>query len=414
MSLRITAMGSAGDGVALLPDGTRRHIPRALPGETLSDDGRLEVESPEGVDPACPHFSLCGACALQHWATGPQAEWKRGRVDHALHAAGFADAVAVLGHVSPPGSRRRADLSVVRQMDGSLIIGFHGPAGVLAIPECRVLRPEIIALLPRLAVALRPLQALHARADAAINLLDSGPDVLLRLDGKLNPADTARLADFARAEGLKRIATREGVAAQIAPVRHGFSGAVVAPPPGAFLQATMEGEAAIVAAVLAALPARLPRGAVIADLFAGLGTLSFPMAARARVLAYEGDPEAVAALDAAARTAGGRVTAARRDLVRQPLLPAELAKCAVVALDPPYAGAAEQIAQLARGPKPAVIYVSCNPVALARDAGALRAAGYTLQSATVIDQFLWSPHVEAVVSFAPPASARLRQGGADT
>ena len=393
-------MGAAGDGLAVLPDGTRRHLPRALPGEMLSDAGRLLEESPERVDPPCPHFSLCGACALQHWAAAPQTEWKRGRVEAALHAAGFP-ATATLAHVSPPASRRRADLSVLRQPDGSLTIGFHGPAGVLAIPECRVLRPEIMALLPRLAEALRPLQALRSRADAAINLLDSGPDVLLRLDGKLTPADTARLADFARAQGLARIATREGIAAQIAPVRHAFQDGAVAPPPGAFLQATEQGEAAIVAAVLAALP-RLPRGAIIADLFAGLGTLSFPLAARARVAAFEGDPETVVALDAGARAAGGRITALRRDLVRQPLLPAELAKCAVVVLDPPYAGAAEQIAQIARAPKPAVIYVSCNPVALERDARALREAGYRLASATVIDQFLWSPHVEAVISFEAP------------
>ena len=402
MTLTITMMGSAGDGVALLADGTRRHIPRALPGETFSDDGRLTVESSERVDPPCPHFPLCGACALQHWGAAPQSEWKRGRIEHALRAAGFGEAAPVLAHVSPPASRRRADLSVIRQPDGSLVIGFHGPAGVLAIPDCRLLRPEIMALLPRLAAALRPLQALRMRSDAAINLLDSGPDVLLRLDGKLTPADIARLADFARAEGLKRIATREGVAAQTSPVRHGFQGGEVAPPPGAFLQATVQGEAAIVAAVLAALPARLPRSALIADLFAGLGTLSFPLSARARVLAFEGDPAIVAALDAGARTAGGRVTAARRDLIRQPLLPAELAKCAVVVLDPPYAGAAEQIAQIARGPRPAIVYVSCNPVALERDARALREAGYTLGPAAVIDQFIWSPHVEAVVGFAPP------------
>lgn len=397
----IIGMGSAGDGLALQPDGGRRHIPRALPGETLSPEGRLIRESTERVDPPCPHFSLCGACALQHWAPAPQSEWKRGRVEHALRQAGYAQAVVTLGHVSPPATRRRADLSVLRNPDGSLTIGFHGPQGVLAIPECRVLRPEIMALLPRLAAALRPLQALRQRADAAINLLDSGPDILLRLDGKLTPVDIQRLADFARAENLPRIATREGVAAQIASVRHSFGRGVVAPPPGAFLQATVEGEAAIIAAVLAALPAKLSRGAIIADLFAGLGTLSFPLSERARVLAYEGDPEATAALDAGARAAGGRVTAARKDLIRQPLLPAELAKCAVVVLDPPYAGAAEQVAQIARGPKPHLVYVSCNPVALERDARVLREAGYALTTATAIDQFLWSPHIEAVVGFAP-------------
>ncbi len=405
-STTILSMGSGGDGLAMMPDGTRRHIPRALPGEILSADGRLERESPERVDPPCPHFSLCGACALQHWAQAPQSEWKRGRVELALRHAGFAEAHVGLGHVSSPSTRRRADLSIVRQGDGSLVIGFHGPAGVIAIPECRVLRPEIMALLPRLAAALRPLQALRQRADAAINLLDSGPDILLRLDGKLTPVDLERLAIFARAEGLPRIATREGVAAQISAVRHNFGPGVVAPPPGAFMQATVDGEAAIIAAVLAALPPKVSRGALIADLFAGLGTLSFPLAERARVLAFEGDPEATAALDAAARGAGGRITAARKDLIRQPLLPAELAKCAVVVLDPPYSGAAEQVAQIARGPKPHLVYVSCNPVALERDARVLREAGYTLTSATAIDQFLWSPHIEAVIGFSPPPKSR--------
>jgi 23S rRNA (uracil1939-C5)-methyltransferase len=231
-------------------------------------------------------------------------------------------------------------------------------------------------------------------------------DLWPEVDGRVVGALAEQMADFARAEGLKRIATREGVAAQIGAVRHGFGRGVVAPPPGAFLQATVEGEAAIIAAVLAALPAKLSRGALIADLFAGLGTLSFPLAERARVLAYEGDPEAVAALDAAARAAGGRVTAGRKDLIRQPLLPLELAKCAVVVLDPPYAGAAEQVAQIARGPKPHLIYVSCNPVALERDARALLEAGYVMTSATAIDQFLWSPHIEAVVGFAPPKKER--------
>jgi len=406
MSMTILTMGSAGDGLALLPDGTKRHIPRALPGEILSADGRLESESPERVDPPCPHFSLCGACALQHWAGPPQSEWKRGRVEHALRQAGYTEAAVSLGHVSLPAARRRADLSILRATNGALTIGFHGPQGVLAIPECKILRPEIMALLPKLATALRPLQALRQRADAAINLLDSGPDILLRLDGKLTPQDIQRLADFARTENLPRIATREGVAAQIASVRHAFGRGAVAPPPGAFLQATVDGEAAIITAVLAALPKKLSRGAVIADLFAGLGTLSFPLAELARVLAYEGDPEATAALDAAARAAGGRVTAARRDLIRQPLLPAELAKCAVVVLDPPYAGAAEQVAQIARAPKPHLIYVSCNPVALERDARVLREAGYTLATAMAIDQFLWSPHIEAVMGFTPPKVSR--------
>ncbi len=396
----VHTIGAAGDGIAEGP----LFIAGALPGErvraraTGTDRAALEAvlePSPERVAAPCEHAARCGACALQHWALPPQGEWKRARVETALRRAGHNIAVT-LAHQSAPGTRRRADLSVLRRADGGVTIGFHGPGGVLDIPGCRLLHPTLLALLPRLAEALRPLAAFRARADAAINLLDSGPDILLRLDGKLSTHDTQRLAWFAEDTGLARIATREGVAAQRAPVRHAFGAAQVAPPPGAFLQATADGEAAIVAGVLAALPARRKRGPII-DLFAGVGTLSFPLSAHAPVLAYEGAADAVAALDAGARGAGGRVTAARRDLARQPLLPAEFKAASALVLDPPFAGAAEQVAQIVRQPGTPLVYVSCNIAALERDARTLHAAGYRATSAAVVDQFLWSAHVEAVV-----------------
>jgi 23S rRNA (uracil1939-C5)-methyltransferase len=183
-------------------------------------------------------------------------------------------------------------------------------------------------------------------------------------------------------------------------VRLLVGGVEVAPPPGAFLQASREGEAAIAAAVLAGLPAKLPPRARLLDLYAGLGTLSFPLATRGRVTAVEGDAEAVAALAAAAGKAVARVQAVRRDLARQPFLPAELKPFAVVVLDPPYGGAAEQVAQLARSAVRHVVYVSCNPVALARDAQMLQAAGFAVTAATPVDQFRWSAHLESVVQLA--------------
>jgi 23S rRNA (uracil1939-C5)-methyltransferase len=189
-------------------------------------------------------------------------------------------------------------------------------------------------------------------------------------------------------------------AAQIGAVSITFAGAGVAPPPGAFLQASPAGEAAIVAAVLAGLPERLPPRAAIADLFAGNGTLTFPLAARARVTAFEGVAESVAALAAAAGKAGARVKAVRRDLDRQPLAAKELHEFAIVVLDPPYAGAAAQVPLLARSGIARIVYVSCNPAALTRDAQVLAKAGYRVATATPVDQFLWSPHLESVVVFA--------------
>lgn len=292
--------------------------------------------------------------------------------------------------------------------DGPAIrLGFHrrGEGAVLDLLECAVLDPALVALLPPLREALRRLPALKREASAVLNLLDTGPDLLLRTDGVLDAPARAALAEFGRAHGMPRIAWAKGEgaaenAAQLGPVSLKVGGVAVAPAPGAFLQASPEGEAAIIAAVLEGLPEKLPAKARIADLYAGIGTLSFPLAARGMVAAYEGAAEAVTALDGGARASGLRVKAARRDLARQPLLAPELAPFAAVVLDPPFAGAAAQMPLLARAKVPRVIYVSCNPVALSRDAAVLAASGYRLVSARLIDQFLWSAQIEAVAVFA--------------
>ena len=151
--------------------------------------------------------------------------------------------------------------------------------------------------------------------------------------------------------------------------------------------------------MLAGLPKKLPGRGNIADLYAGIGTLSIPLAARGRVTAFESMPDAVAALAAAAGKGGVKVHAVRRDLDRQPLAGPDLKDFAAVVLDPPYAGAAEQVGLLAKaGCRPS----STSPATRrrsAKDARALHAAGYRVTAATAVDQFLWSPHLEAVVAF---------------
>ena len=402
--------------MAETPDGPL-HIPGALPGETVrarpSGRGKAVLEavldaSPERVAPPCPHVAKgCGGCALQHWDLGAQARWKRARLAEALARAGYPDAEVAETVATPPASRRRADLALRRAADGGVAIGFHarGTSDVLDLRDCHVLAPALVALLPPLRAVLRRLSALSREGSAVVNLLDSGPDILLRTDKPLDATGRRMLAAAAQQLGIPRIAWAqadglEETAAQTGPVRLLLGGVEVAPPPGAFLQASREGEVAIVAAVLAGLPAKLPPRPHILDLYAGIGTLSFPLSTRGRVTAMEGSAAAVAALEAAAHKAVARVAAVKRDLARQPVLPAELKAFDLVVLDPPYAGAAEQVGQIARSAVRHLVYVSCNPVALARDAGVLQGAGFTVTSATPVDQFRWSAHLESVVHFA--------------
>jgi 23S rRNA (uracil1939-C5)-methyltransferase len=415
MDLTIARMGAAGDGVAETPAGAL-HIPGALPGERVrarpASRGKAVLEavldaSAERVAPPCPHVAEgCGGCTLQHWDLGAQARWKRQRLADALARAGFADAPVAETVVTPTNSRRRADLALRRAPKGSIAIGFHarGSTEVLDLRECHILDPVLFALLAPLRVVLRRLSALSREGSAVVNLLDSGPDILLRTDKALDATGRRLLAAFAQQMAIPRIAWAQGetlheTAAQSGPVRLMLGEVEVAPPPGAFLQASREGEAGIIAAAMAGLPAKLPVRPRLLDLYAGIGTLSFPLAARGRVTAVEGSAEAVAALDAAARKAVARVEAVRRDLARRPFLPAELKAFDVAVLDPPYAGAAEQVAQLVRSTLQYVIYVSCNPVALARDAAVLKGAGFAARSATPVDQFRWSAHLESVISF---------------
>lgn len=406
----ITRIGPLGDGVAEGPV----YVPDTLPGERVrvrpAARGRAVLEavlvpSPDRVAPPCPHAARCGGCSLQHWADAPYAAWKRGLLVEALARAGFPDAPVAELVRSPPGSRRRADLALRRTRQG-VVLGLHarGSAEVVDLSTCPLLAPALVALFAPLRTALATLSCLKREGSAVLNLLDTGPDLLLRTDASPTAEDRAALAAFGAAQGIPRIAwaLADGapeIVAQQGAARIAFAGVPVSPPPGAFLQATREGEAAITAAVLASLPGRVPGRRRLFDLFAGCGTLTLALARHAPVQAYEGAADAIAALDAAARAAVLPVVAIRRDLARQPLLPSDLREAAAVVLDPPYAGAGAQMPPLARARVPRIILVSCNPAALARDARPLREAGYAVLAATPIDQFPWSAHLESVVVF---------------
>jgi 23S rRNA (uracil1939-C5)-methyltransferase len=263
-----------------------------------------------------------------------------------------------------------------------------------------------MVLLGPLRALLHGLKAVRHEGSVIINLLDSGPDMLLRTDAALTLDDRIALTDFARDHALPRVSQTIGndtpeTIGLLRPPTTTLSGISVRPPPGVFLQATAEGERAIVDAVLRGLPGKITSKTRVAELYAGCGTLTFALAKLVRVAAFEGDAATVGALKQAINQGGvaGRIEAFQRDLARQPLSAQELKAFAAVVLDPPHGGAAAQIGQIAAAAVPTVVYVSCNPATLSRDARVLNGAGYTLAAVTVIDQFLWSARVESVSVF---------------
>ena len=416
--IRIQRLGSDGDGVGELPGGERVYVPFTLPGELCAvrptsrrGEGFAAVAdvviepSADRIEPPCLHFATCGGCALQHWKPSEYLAWKAHLLTAALRRAGFETEPAPIVE-TPPFQRRRMDLAIRRDL--GITLGLHAArdSTVIDLTECHVLHPDLFKLLAPMRVLLRGLNGLGREGSAIVNLLDSGPDLLLRTDRPLSVVDRTRLANFATEHKMPRVmwALNTGtpeIAALLRPATTNFSGTSVIPPPGGFLQASRPGEAAIIAAVMAGLPAKPTAKSRVLELYAGSGTLTFAMLKHMRVHAVEGDPAAAGALKAAADASGqtGRLTVEKRDLQRQPLSAKEINAFAVVVLDPPHGGAETQTAQIAASSVKRVVYVSCNPGALARDAAMLRGVGFKLISTQPVDQFLWSARLESVSVF---------------
>ncbi|MCC5987672.1 MAG: class I SAM-dependent RNA methyltransferase [Pararhodobacter sp.] len=414
--ITIERLNLRGEGVA-----RETFVARALPGELVegeAEDGRIArphilTPSPRRVAAPCAHYRNCGGCALQHADDAFVAEWKAGVLHRALEGQGL-EAPFRQAHCSPPGARRRATLAGRRLKSGALV-GFHGRASdvVTAVPGCLLLSPSLMAALPALEALVEAGGTRKGEVALAVTALEGGVDVAARGGRALDAGLRRDLPRIASAHALARLTWDGELLYQPTPPLLRMGRAQVQVPPGAFLQATAEGEAALVAAVRAALGmsgegGRPPEGPV-ADLFAGCGTFALPLAEAVPVHALEGDGAALEALDTGWRGAEGlkRVTTERRDLFRRPLMPEELARFAALVIDPPRAGAAAQMGEIARaaalGKAPGVIaMVSCNPVTFARDAKVLAGAGYRLDWVQMVDQFRWSAHVEL--------AARLSRG----
>ncbi|QIB34395.1 class I SAM-dependent RNA methyltransferase [Ancylobacter pratisalsi] len=411
LTVTIDRLGHRGDAIAVTEDGPV-YVPLALAGETVEiervgDRGRLLGvidPSPERRDPICPHVGLCGGCAFQHWRREPYEAWKRALVVDALARVGLAPDVAAL--VPAHGEGRRRATFHARSPGGAakggrdiLAVGFAGRRShaIVAIDACPILSPSMAGALPAAWAVAQVLAPLAKPLDLQVTATDTGLDMDVRGSGPLKPARVAALAEVAGTLGLARLSRHGELVLQREPPMVAMGRVRVPLPPGAFLQATAEGEVR-----LSSLVREATRGqGRIADLFSGVGTFALRLAEESRVRAYEGSASAVEALQRAVRGAMGLkpVTAETRDLFRRPLLPVELKEFDAVVFDPPRQGAEAQVRQLAASKVPLVVGVSCDPTTFARDAHILCEGGYRLESVTPVDQFLYSAHIELVGVF---------------
>ncbi len=393
-SEEILRIAAKGDGVTA----GGRFVAGAAPGDVLQTDGTL-VHGPHHAAPACRHFGTCGGCQLQQLDEASLATFVAERVANAATGQGLEPGLIAPPHISPPASRRRAAMRA-ESRGGRIALGFReGRSHKIAdLAECPV-------LLPALAALIGPVRKLLARmggkiaADVELAAVEQGVDLAIKGLAVEGLAATEAMLDFARDQGLARMTLNQGYGPEALwepePVTVLLGGVSVGFPPGAFLQATADGEATLVAAAcewLAGAP-------TVADLFSGLGTFAFALAGPAKVLAVEAARDVHLACKAAAGRTQRPVHASHRDLFRNPLETAELNRFDAVLLDPPRAGAREQVAQLAASKVARVAYVSCNPSSWSRDAATLVAGGYALAELRPVGQFRWSTHVELASLF---------------
>ncbi|WP_448579007.1 class I SAM-dependent RNA methyltransferase [Thermaurantiacus sp.] len=391
----VVRLAARGDGVTA--DG--RFVVGAVPGDRVTADGAI-WPGPDHLAPACQHFGLCGGCQLQHASDAILARFATARCLEPLARLGIRPGDVRPAHLSPPFSRRRASLRAARR-GGRVELGFNeeGAHRLIDLAECPVLSPELFRLVAPLRQLLAMLMPERSVVGVTMALTDGGPDLLLsNLSAERLPVVEA-LTAFAAAQRLARLSVEGplGVETVVAPAVPAVTlgGVAVTLPPGAFLQATADGEAALVAAVMESVgDARR-----VADLFAGLGTFALPLSRQARVLAVDGAGPALQALERAARSARRPVETQHRDLFRRPLTPDELGRFDAVLFDPPRAGAIAQSTALAQSRVPVVVAVSCNPATFARDAERLAAGDYALETLWPVAQFRWSTHVELVARF---------------
>ena len=414
IEVKITALGAQGDGIAdyngdpvFVPGTTTGDLVRAEIGEKKKNGyyaALVDVVEPsqDRAEPNCKHFGKCGGCQLQFLKPEAYGKWIAERAVSSLPHQGVAIGEASQPIVCLPQSRRRVSLKALN-LPGRMLLGFNERQShqLVDISECPVTCFEITKLLPALRLVLQGVLKLRMNADVHLTLTATGVDMLVDAGMELDLGAREQLVEFANIHDIAAVHWRDQGFLDPVIIRRepmmDFSGVRVPLSPAAFIQATAEGESALVNAVLAACEGY----GRVADLFCGMGTFTFPLAKKHQTLAVEGSKQPLDALKAGLNQAVGlkQIITLHRDLYRRPMTPDELAAFDVVVFDPPRAGAKEQAAELAKSEIKRIVAVSCNPNSFARDAKILCGGGYKLDKLLPVDQFLWSPHLELVGVF---------------
>ncbi|MGD8327051.1 MAG: class I SAM-dependent RNA methyltransferase [Sphingomonadales bacterium] len=400
MAIIINHLGARGDGVGSDEAGTPYYFPFTAPGDEISLDGDILKHGPHHRDPECQHFGTCGGCALQHIDEALYRGWLKERLAQALSQHGISTEIRE-PHISAVGGRRRAALQA-RWQGGKIHLGYSKPRShdVIDLEACPVLDPRLFKLIGPLRALLKKTLVHNAAARIEMTLAVTGIDLLIEAPLDMDDAMLRHdLSQFAEAQHLCRLAIKQTdglidvvVQRRLPFVRFGDVPVVL--PVGAFLQATTDGERALVDTVVDAAKGSHN----ILDLFSGVGTFSFPLSVIAKTHAVEGWRDALDAMVQAGATQKG-MSVEHRDLFRRPMTVKELKGYDTVVFDPPRAGAKAQAPLLAESSIKRIIAVSCNPNTFARDAENILAGGYQLNWVKPIGQFLWSREVELAALF---------------
>jgi 23S rRNA (uracil1939-C5)-methyltransferase len=425
----IVDLAHDGRGIARL-NGKAVFVEGALPGERvrlrvfkrrrqMDEAGLVEVlsASPDRVVPACAHFGICGGCSLQHLSAQAQLAAKERQLLENLQRIGRVHAERVLAPLRGPqwAYRRRARLGVkFVHKKGRVLAGFREREKpyIADLQRCEVLQESLRTLPQDLAALVQTLAIREKIPQVEVAAGDAATALVFRVLAAPGPEDVEKLADFAARLGVQ-IFLQTGGLDTVRPLHPHYppltyavdDGLVIEFAPVDFIQVNREVNVSMVAAAIAHLaPTRDDR---VLDLFCGLGNFTLPLAKRAgSVVGVEGDAALVAKAAAnAARNGVGNAAFFREDLFETAQFgPWANERYDLVLLDPPRAGAAAVLARMAHWRPRLVVYISCHPGSLARDAEILvHSQGFKLTCAGVMDMFPQTTHVESIAVFEAPA-----------